>query len=150
MSPVVCWSMAMGLSESTVSLQCFFDMAYENAGGSLPIGTAGGGDRGFVAQCPGRSRAGRGEIALASPYLAQGYWRRPQLTAAAFLADPQSPGRRIYRTGDLGRLLPSGLIEFVGRRDFQLKIRGYRVECQEIELLLSKHEQVAQAAVLAR
>ncbi len=71
-------------------------------------------------------------------YLAQGYWRRPELTAAAFSAIRNSPGRRIYRTGDLGRLLPSGLIEFVGRRDFQLKIRGYRVECQEIELLLSQ------------
>ena len=137
-----------GLSESTVSLQCFFDMAYENVGGSIPIGSAVEETEVLLLNAQGDPGQVCGEIALASPYLAQGYWRRPELTAAAFRADRQSPGRRIYRTGDLGRLLPSGLIEFVGRRDFQLKIRGYRVECQEIEVLLSKHEQVAQAAVL--
>ena len=137
-----------GLSESTVSLQCFFDMAYENAGGSIPIGTPVEETEVLLLNAQGEPGQVCGEIAMASAYLAPGYWRRPELTAAAFLPDPQSPGRRIYRTGDLGRLLPSGLIEFIGRRDFQLKIRGYRVECQEIELLLSKHEQVAQAAVL--
>ena len=139
-----------GLSESTVSLQCFFDMAYENAGGSIPIGTPVEETDVLLLNAQGDPGQVCGEIALASAYLAPGYWRRPELTAAAFLADAESPGRRIYRTGDLGRLLPSGLIEFIGRRDFQLKIRGYRVECQEIELLLSKHEQVAQAAVLPR
>ena len=127
-----------GLSESTVSLQCFFDMAYENVGGSIPIGSAVEETEVLLLNAQGDPGQVCGEIALASPYLAQGYWRRPELTAAAFRADQQSPGRRIYRTGDLGRLLPSGLIEFVGRRDFQLKIRGYRVECQEIEAALKQ------------
>jgi amino acid adenylation domain-containing protein len=137
-----------GLSESTVSLQCFFDMAYENAGRSIPIGNAVEETEVLLLNAQGEPGQVCGEIALASAYLPQGYWRRPELTAAGFLADPQTPARRIYRTGDLGRLLPNGMIEFVGRHDFQLKIRGYRVECQEIELILSKHEQVAQAAVL--
>ena len=70
-----------GLSESTVSLQCFFDMAYENAGGSLPIGTAGGGDRGFAAQCPGRSRAGLWGDRPGQPLSGPGLLAASELTA---------------------------------------------------------------------
>ena len=135
--------------QSTVSLQCFFDMAYESVGGSVPIGTAVEETDVLLLNAQGEPGQVCGEIAIASPYLAKAL-AAPELTAAAFVPDPQSPERRIYRTGDLGRLLPGGLIEFVGRRDFQLKIRGYRVECQEIELLLAKHPEVAQAAVLPR
>ena len=139
-----------GLSESTVSLQCFFDMAYENAGRAVPIGNPVEETEVWLLNAQGDPGQVCGEIALASPYLAEGYWGRAELSAAAFGPDPHNPKGRIYRTGDLGRLLPSGMIEFIGRRDFQLKIRGYRVECQEIELLLAKHPEVAQAAVLPR
>ena len=57
------------------------------------------------------------------------------------------PGYRIYRTGDMGRLLLNGMIEFLGRRDFQTKIRGHRVECEEIEIALGEHPEIAHAAV---
>ena len=80
-----------GLSESTVSLQCFFDMAYENAGGSIPIGTPVEETEVLLLNAQGDPGQVCGEIAIASPYLAQGYWRRPELTAAAFLPDPQTP-----------------------------------------------------------
>ncbi|MGI9181618.1 MAG: non-ribosomal peptide synthetase, partial [Longimicrobiaceae bacterium] len=91
-----------------------------------------------------------GEITIRSAHLALGYWRRPELTRAAFLPDPQGGERRLYRTGDLGRLLPDGSIEFVGRRDAQVKIRGYRIETAEIESALLVHRAVDQAVVLPR
>ena len=81
-----------GLSESTVSLQCFFDMAYENVGGSIPIGSAVEETEVLLLNAQGDPGQVCGEIALASPYLAQGYWRRPELTAAAFLAERKALG----------------------------------------------------------
>ena len=74
-----------------------------------------------------------GEIVVRSRYLSRGYWRRPELTGAAFLPDPDGGDRRVFRTGDLGRLLPDGCLLHLGRRDFQVKIRGYRVETAEVE-----------------
>ena len=139
-----------GLSESTVTLQCLFDTHYENAGSSIPIGNPVEDTDVLLLNAQGDAGQVCGEIAIRSAYLAQGYWRLPELTAAAFLPDPQTPERRIYRTGDLGRLLPNGMIEFLGRRDFQVKIRGYRVECGEIEVALSKHPEVSGAAVVPR
>ena len=70
--------------------------------------------------------------------MARGYLNRPELTAERFLPDPFSrePGGRIYKTGDLGRWLPEGRIEFLGRNDLQVKIRGFRIELGEIEARL--------------
>nr|WP_055501581.1 non-ribosomal peptide synthetase [Nonomuraea pusilla] len=80
-----------------------------------------------------------GEIYIGGDGLAWGYWRRPGLTAAAFVPDPFSPGARLYRSGDLGRRLPDGEIEFLGRGDHQVKIRGFRVELGEVETVLGRH-----------
>ncbi|GAA0983215.1 hypothetical protein GCM10009555_054570 [Acrocarpospora macrocephala] len=78
-----------------------------------------------------------GEVYLGGPRLARGYLNRPALTAENFLPDPYGePGARMYRTGDLARWLPSGDLDFLGRRDHQLKIRGYRVEPAEIEAVI--------------
>jgi amino acid adenylation domain-containing protein len=77
-----------------------------------------------------------GEVAVRSRYLAPGYWRRPELTEAAFLADPQGGSERTYRTGDLGRVRADGCLEYLGRKNFQLRIRGQWVEIPEIEKLL--------------
>jgi amino acid adenylation domain-containing protein len=74
-----------------------------------------------------------GEIAIRSRYLAPGYWKRPDLTAAAFLPDPQGGGERIYRTGDLGRIRQDGCLDYLGRRNFRMKIRGQWVEVAEVE-----------------
>ncbi|MFC4531326.1 non-ribosomal peptide synthetase [Sphaerisporangium dianthi] len=92
-----------------------------------------------------------GEICVAGDGVARGYLDRPELTAERFPQDPYGPpGSRLYRTGDLGRRRPDGRIEFLGRSDHQVKIRGHRVELGEIEARLLEHPLVAEAAVVLR
>jgi amino acid adenylation domain-containing protein len=89
-----------------------------------------------------------GEIAVRSRYLSPGYWRRPELTAARFL-DETGDGMRTYLTGDLGRMLPGECLEHLGRTDFQVKVRGQRVELDVIEEALLSDPAVTEAAVTA-
>jgi amino acid adenylation domain-containing protein len=96
------------------------------------------------------SRGEIGEIAICSEFLSPGYWNRPDLTSLVFTSDPQSQGRRIYRTGDLGCMSNDGCLEYLGRRDERVKVRGYRVECYEIELALLQFPTVDQAFVTYR
>lgn len=90
-----------------------------------------------------------GEICVGGAGVATGYLNRPDLNQAAFVAYSHLPHARVYRTGDRGRFLPDGSIEFFGRLDEQIKLRGYRVEPAEIEQTLLRHSAVAAAAVLA-
>ena len=93
-----------------------------------------------------------GEIYLGGPGLARGYLNRPGLTAERFLPNPFSgePGARMFRTGDYARWLPEGLIDFLGREDHLIKIRGLRVELGEIESALCRQPAIHEAVVLVR
>jgi amino acid adenylation domain-containing protein len=91
-----------------------------------------------------------GEVWLAGRGVARGYHDRPDLTAGSFRPDPWSddPGARVYRTGDLGRWREGAGLELIGRNDHQVKVRGFRIECGEIEAVLRAHPGVRQAAVI--
>ena len=130
----------------------FFDKATRFTGSIVPVGYAvpdkevllldeAGGPVGVNAI---------GEIAVKSRYLSLGYWRQQDRTRAAFLPDPEGGDARIYRTGDLGRLLPDGCLEHLGRKDLQVKVRGVRVELAEVEAALLRVGNIKEAVVVAR
>jgi acyl-coenzyme A synthetase/AMP-(fatty) acid ligase/acyl carrier protein len=89
-----------------------------------------------------------GQLYIGGMGLARGYWRDEEKTRASFFVHPQT-GDRLYKTGDLGRYLPDGEIEFLGRDDTQVKIRGYRIELGEIEGTLAQHPEVYAATLVA-
>ena len=92
-----------------------------------------------------------GHLHIGGPVLARGYLNRPDLTAERFVPDPDgAAGDRLYRSGDLARLLPDGDIEFLGRADDQVKLRGYRIEPGEVESVLLRHNRLKEAAVVVR
>jgi len=93
-----------------------------------------------------------GEMYIGGAGVTRGYWRRPDLTAEKFIANPFEPERHdmLYRTGDLVRYRENGEIEFIGRTDQQVKIRGFRIELGEIETVLGTHPAVNEAVVVAR
>ncbi|HEX9939569.1 MAG TPA: amino acid adenylation domain-containing protein, partial [Longimicrobium sp.] len=143
-----------GPTETVVTCTAY-DVAAALPAGAVyvPVGRPLGGRTAYVLD-------GRGEPApLGVPgelciggVLARGYLGRPAATARAFVPDPFSatPGARMYRTGDRARWLAAGELEFVGRNDLQVKVRGFRIEPGEIEARLAEHPQVRESVVLAR
>lgn len=117
---------------------------------SIPYGRALANQRIHVWDDDLRERAtwATGELYIAGDGVADGYHNAPELTAARFVAHPRGTGR-VYRTGDLGRHLPDGSIEFLGREDQQVKVAGHRIELGEIEAALRRSEDVADAVALA-
>ncbi len=93
-----------------------------------------------------------GELLIGGDGVARGYWNRPELTAEKFIADPYSMDMeaRLYKTGDLARYLPDGNIEFLGRLDHQVKIRGHRIELGEIEAVLGAHPELSACVLVAQ
>ncbi|WP_307250427.1 amino acid adenylation domain-containing protein [Croceifilum oryzae] len=91
-----------------------------------------------------------GEMYISGDGVARGYWNRPDLTAQCFIDNPFILGKKMYKTGDLAKFLDHGLIEYVGRKDQQVKLRGYRIELTEIEYRLMKLPYVKEAVVIDR
>src|SRR5579883_363532 len=93
-----------------------------------------------------------GELHISGVGLARGYFNRPELTATKFIPNPFSnePGARLYKSGDLARYRSDGSIEYLGRLDHQVKLRGFRIELEEIEIALSHYPDVRQVVVMAR
>ena len=118
--------------------------------GGTPLGYAVDETEVVLLDEDGRETRGVGEIAIRARTLAVGYWRDPDATAAAFRPVPDRPGFREYRTGDLGELLPDGLLLHRGRRDGRWKVRGHRVEAAEVEGALRSVPGVRDAAVRGR
>jgi amino acid adenylation domain-containing protein len=152
----VSWSNAYGPSETTITASNYEPRrgAEPSAAGAVPIGRPVMNATAYVLD-----RAQRlvpvgvaGELCIGGAGLARGYHNRPELTAEGFTPNPYavSGGERMYRTGDLARYLPDGNIEFLGRVDEQVKVRGFRIELGEVESVLSRHEGVREAAVVAR
>ncbi|HEV8335455.1 MAG TPA: amino acid adenylation domain-containing protein [Candidatus Polarisedimenticolia bacterium] len=142
-----------GPTETTVWCTAFEATAAGRAA-SIPIGRPIPGAKVYVVDRRMRlAPAGvPGEIGIGGPGVACGYYRRPDLTSEKFVPDPfdRTPEARLYLTGDMGRWLPDGSLQFLGRRDGQVKVRGFRIETGEIEAALARHPDVEAAAVVVR
>jgi amino acid adenylation domain-containing protein/FkbM family methyltransferase len=143
-----------GPTETTVGALSYGVGAAREQSGRVPLGRPLGNVQAYVLDQRQRPVAVgvSGEIYLGGAGVSRGYLKRPELTAEKFIPDPFSgeAGSRLYRTGDVGRYRSSGELEFLGRQDGQVKLRGYRVELGEIEASLRAHEAVESAVVLAR
>jgi len=142
----------MGPTETLSIRRCFIDHDWSGADGKVPVGFPVPDKEVLLLDEHGqRVRTDEvGEIVVRSRYLAVGYWRQPELTRAAFLPDPDGGPARLYFTGDLGVLRADGCLTHLGRKDFQVKIRGHRIETGEIEVALGKVDSVKAAVVHAQ
>ncbi|MFJ4321085.1 amino acid adenylation domain-containing protein [Streptomyces lavendulae] len=143
-----------GPTEATVCVVCHTVGAADEHRPAMPIGRPIDNTEVYVMDPAGRlSPIGvPGELWIAGPGVGRGYWNRPDLSAQRFVGHPFSevPGARAYRTGDLVRWLPGGQLEFLGRVDDQVKLRGQRIELGEIESVVAADEGVVSAVVVLR
>ncbi|HEU4964844.1 MAG TPA: amino acid adenylation domain-containing protein [Bacilli bacterium] len=145
---------AYGPTENTTMATCYAMRRVEDVGSTVSIGRPLNNTEVYVLD--GRMQPVPvgvvGELHVGGDGLALGYWKRPELTQEAFVPHPFQPasGKKVYKTGDLVRLMPDGNLEFLGRRDHQVKIRGFRIELGEIETRLSQYPDLSKVAVIAR
>lgn len=130
----------------------FFNKDSRVPGGALPVGYAVEDMEVSILDDSGNPLGVNeiGEIAVSSDYISPGYWNNTALTDSAFVATPDAKGQRVFPTGDLGRLRADGCLEYLGRKDFRLKIRGHRIQAEEVELALLRIPGIGQAAVTAQ
>ncbi|TMC10998.1 MAG: amino acid adenylation domain-containing protein, partial [Chloroflexi bacterium] len=135
----------------TCTFACCHPIAEGDAARAIPIGLPIGGTTAHVLDEAGdlAPAGAAGELCVGGLGVARGYQGRPDLTAERFVPDPFAPGARLYRTGDLARRRADGVIEFRGRRDLQVKVRGFRIEPEEVEARLAEHPGVDAAVVTA-
>ena len=143
--PHVRFTNLYGPTETTIA-SSFYDVPGPPADerDPVPIGVPCGGEELVLLD----EEDGIGEIGIAGAGLSRGYWRDEQTTAAAFVADARQPGKRVYRTGDLGRVNSKGEFVFLGRADSQIKSRGYRIELGEVETAVNAIGEVRECAVV--
>ncbi|NNF04243.1 MAG: amino acid adenylation domain-containing protein, partial [Rhodothermales bacterium] len=141
-----------GPTEATVGCTVHRFDPDTDTGVSVPIGRPVGDAHILVVNRAGRIQPTgvEGEICVGGPGVARGYLGRPDLTGERFVDDPRRPGRKMYRTGDRGRIRTDGVLEFLGRMDEQIKIRGVRIEPGEVEHALETHPDVHDAVVVAK
>lgn len=143
---------AYGPTENTcITTTCSLRAAQLATYPSVPLGTAISGTTVCILteELTPTSQREIGELCIAGEGLARGYLHRPELTATRFISHPWAPGQRLYRTGDLARYFPDGNIEFCGRLDHQVKVRGFRIDLLEIETALKAHPGVQDAVAVA-
>ncbi|HKO23004.1 MAG TPA: non-ribosomal peptide synthetase, partial [Candidatus Eisenbacteria bacterium] len=141
----------MGPTETFSIRRQFIDHEWRGEPGKVPVGYPVADKEVRLLDGDGR-RVGPdepGEIVVRSRYLAVGYWRQPEMTRAAFLPDPEGGDARLYFTGDLGVMRADGCLTHLGRKDFQVKIRGTRIETAEIEVALSQFDSIKASVVHA-
>ncbi|MCP5105935.1 MAG: amino acid adenylation domain-containing protein, partial [bacterium] len=139
----------LGPTESTVTVQYFIGWNTEITREAVPVGYPVDETQVYLLNDQNKETGmfGVGEIVFKSGHLALGYVNKPGQTFEAFTPDPVTGTGRVYRTGDLGRRLPDGSIEYAGRKDFQVKVRGYRIESGEIESLLDRAPGIKKSVV---
>lgn len=141
-----------GTSESDMTTAWIVPRNMPQSGTRVPIGyPLPGADLWLDAwEDPAEDGSQVGELLAGGDRTAIGYWRNPDLTEAKFVLHPQGGTGRLYRTGDLVRVRPDGLLDYVGRQDNQVKIRGWRVELEEIETVARQVPEIAAAGVVPR
>jgi amino acid adenylation domain-containing protein len=143
-----------GATENTMAKFCYFIKPSDQSRRVVPIGKPIDGAKAIILSDEGKicDPGVAGEIYIRTPFLTLGYYNRPDLTSQVFVKNPFSadPNDIIYKTGDLGRLLPDGNFELLGRKDHQVKIRGQRVELGEIEAILKQHPTVEEAVAAVK
>ncbi|MET0647777.1 MAG: amino acid adenylation domain-containing protein, partial [Pyrinomonadaceae bacterium] len=143
-----------GTTETSLAKFCHFVTAEDVERPSIPVGKPIRGAAVMVINSRGRlcREEAVGEIYIRTPYCSHGYYGEPELTSEVFVVNPfnDDPNDIVHKTGDFGRLLEDGSLEYLGRRDQQVKVRGVRVELGEIENLLRSHHAVDDVAVIDR
>jgi len=139
----------LGTTETGIIRQYFIDKSTRLSGEAVPIGYPIE-DMQILLLDDNGEPTDTGEIAVRSRYLATGYWNQPEITDAAFVADPAGGDERIFRTGDLGSLAPDGCLTYLGRKHFDIKVWGRRVDVDAIENALRSIDGIEDAVLAVR